>query len=77
MNHLAPIANYLLITEWVSGIVALLTTAIAFTELSLGEGASSGAMQKQALKRAKRRFIWAGGFWALTILCFLFLKYTR
>jgi len=64
----------LLLSEWVSGIIALLLTAMAFTELSWGEGGSSQDMRWKAMARAKRLFIWAGVFWAIAVLCFLSMR---
>ena len=66
--------SILLLSEWISGIVALLLTAMAFTDLSWGEGASSEEMKRKAMARAKGLFIWAGGFWAVAVLCFLCMR---
>ena len=64
----------LLVAEWISGIVALLLTALAFTELSWGEGASAQTMKRDSMARAKRLFIWAAAFWAIAVLCFLYMR---
>jgi hypothetical protein len=66
--------KYLLLAEWITGVIALLLTAMAFTDLSWGEGASSQEMKRAAMAKCKRLFMWAGGFWAITILCFLCLR---
>jgi hypothetical protein len=63
----------LLYTEWITGLAALLITAMAFTDLAWGDGASSQNMQKKAMAKAKRLFIWAGALWATAILCYLHL----
>ena len=36
-----------------------------------GDGASSQAMQRKAMAKAKRLFIWAAALWATAILCYL------
>lgn len=58
--------------EIISGLIALILTAIAFTDLSWAQGASSQEMKLASQARCRRMFMWAGGFWALTVL-FLFL----
>jgi hypothetical protein len=65
----------LLVIEMVSGIIALLVTPVAFTSLSWGEGASSGAMKRESLARAKRLFWVAGALWAICILSFLAMRF--
>ena len=64
----------LLVAEWVSGLIALILTAMAFTDLAWGDGASSQEMQRKALAKAKRLGIAAGIFWAITVMCYLFMK---
>ena len=71
---MTTMAKILLYGEWTAGIIALVLTAMAFTEMSWGEGGSSQDMSRKAMARAKRLFIWAGGFWAVTILCFIFMR---
>ena len=63
--------NLLLGAEMLSGVAALVVTAMAFTYLSWSEGASSGAMQRASAKRAKRLFIWAGVLWAACVVSYL------
>jgi hypothetical protein len=63
--------NTLLIIEVTSGIVALILTAMAFTNLSAGEGLPSQAMARESMKRAKRLFWVAGGLWAVCFVCYL------
>lgn len=64
----------LLLTEIVSGIAALLVTAMAFTHLSWAEGASSPGLRRESLTRAKRLFAWAGGLWVVCIVSYLSLR---
>jgi hypothetical protein len=66
--------DILLVLELAAGVAALVLTAMAFTHLSWSEGASSGAMQRASLVRSKRLFWWAGGFWALCLLCYLLMR---
>ena len=55
--------------ELLSGLVALVLTAMAFTHLAWAEGASSPELKRESATRTRRLFIWAGVFWALTVLC--------
>ena len=64
----------LLYAEWTTGLIALLLTAMAFTDLAWGDGASSEEMKRKALAKSKRLFVWAGGFWLAAVGCYLFLK---
>ena len=64
----------LLLIEVISGIAALLLTAMAFTHLSWAEGASSQAMKRESMARAKGLFALAGGLWAVCVLCYLSLR---
>ena len=56
--------------EMVSGLIALVLTTMAFTHLSWAEGASSPELRRESSTRTRSLFIWAGGFWALTFLCY-------
>ena len=62
------------IIEVVSGIAALVVSAMAFTALSWGEGAASQAMQREFMARAKRLFVVAGVLWAVCFGCYLYLS---
>jgi hypothetical protein len=62
--------SYLLVAEVLSGVIALLLMAVAFTELSWGEGGSQDAMKRASMARAKRLFGWSGLFWLLAVLCY-------
>ena len=55
--------------ELLSGLVALVLTAMAFTHLAWAEGASSPELRRESSARTRSLFIWAGGFWAVTFLC--------
>jgi hypothetical protein len=66
--------SYLLVAEMVSGVIALLLMAVAFTELSWGEGGSQDAMKRASIARAKRLFWWSGLFWALAIGFYLIMR---
>jgi fatty acid desaturase len=57
------------ILEVISGLIALGFTAMAFTNLAWAEGASSPELKRESATRTRRLFIWAGVFWALTVLC--------
>ena len=54
--------------EVISGLIALVLTAMAFTHLSWAEGASSPELRRESSTRTRSLFIWAGGFWAVTVL---------
>lgn len=54
--------------ELISGLIALVLTAMAFTNLSWAEGASSPELRRASSARTRSLFIWAGAFWALTVL---------
>lgn len=67
--------NIALIIEVVSGIAALLLTAMAFTHLVWSEGAAVQTMQRQAWARAKRLFLVAGVLWAVCVGSYLFMRF--
>jgi hypothetical protein len=60
--------------EIISGIAALVLTAMAFTNLSAAEGLPSQAMQRQSMTSAKRLFWVAGGLWAVCFGCYLCMR---
>ncbi len=63
-----------LIIEVVSGIAALLVTAMAFTHLVWSEGASAQTMQRESLARTKRLFLLAGLLWAICVGSYVFTR---
>ncbi len=63
--------NILLVAEVISGLAGLLLTAMAFTALAWGEGASAHTMQRASMTRARRLFIAAAVLWAVAILSYL------
>ncbi len=67
--------NIALTIEVVSGIAALLLTAMAFTHLVWSEGAAVQTMQRQAWARAKRLFWLAGVLWAVCVGSYLFMRF--
>jgi hypothetical protein len=66
--------SYLLVAELICGVVALLLLAVAFTELSWGEGGSQDSMKRASIARAKRLFWWSGLFWLLAIGFYLLMR---
>ncbi|HEY3397892.1 MAG TPA: hypothetical protein VGM19_09580 [Armatimonadota bacterium] len=64
----------LLIAELVSGLAALIVTAMAFTNLSAGEGLPSQTMQRASMTTARRQFWVAGGLWTVCVICYLGLR---
>jgi len=54
--------------EIAAGLVALVITAMAFTNLMWSEGASSGQLKRESAQKTKRLFTWAVIFWVLTWL---------
>ena len=68
-----PLMTMLFVLELVSGISALLLTAVGFTNLSAGEGLPDQRMQKKHLKTAKRMFWVAGALWAVCAVSYLCL----
>lgn len=67
--------NLALIIEVVSGIAALLLTAMAFTHLVWSEGAAAQTMQRQSWARAKRLFWLAGILWTICVGSYLFMRF--
>jgi uncharacterized membrane protein HdeD (DUF308 family) len=62
-------AMALLLTEVLSGIIALLFAAAAFVNMSWGEGASSQAMKRQSATKSRRLFVIAGVFAVICGIC--------
>ncbi len=56
------------VIEVIAGLIALVLTAMAFTNLSWAEGASSPELRRASSARTRRLFVWAGAFWAVTLL---------
>ena len=65
----------MLTIEVISGIAALLFTAMAFTHFLWAEGAAAQALQRESKIRAKRLFVAAGVLWALCFGCYVFLRW--
>ena len=60
------------LAEITAGLIALILTAMAFTNLMWSEGASSHELKQASARKTKSLFIWAGVFWALTaVLAYL------
>jgi hypothetical protein len=67
----------LMIAEIIVGLMALIVTAMAFTHMSWGEGAASGALKKESMRTAKRLFWVAGLLWALCVGCYAYIYVTE
>ena len=61
----------LIYVEVISGVAALVFSAMAFTHLSWSEGAASQALQRQSLARSKRLGLVACILWAVCVACYL------
>ena len=62
------------IFEIVAGIIALVISAMAFTNLAWAQGASSPELQRESSAKTRRLFYWAGVFWVITVVC-LYLSF--
>ena len=69
------ISVILLIIELGCGVAALVLTAMAFTNLSWAEGASSQEMKRAAGRQTKRLFAWSGVMWVLAFVCYLAMRW--
>lgn len=71
---LGCLLNYLLAAELACGLVALILTALAFIEVSWGEGGSQDSMKRASRQRAGKLFAWGGMFWVLTLTFFVLMR---
>jgi hypothetical protein len=69
--------KFIPIIEVAFGLVALVLTAMAFMYLSWSQGMSDARMQLASRQKTRRLFYWAGGFWALTVICLCLTMFVR